>query len=55
MCAENGPSLCLGCQLCWGIELQVFPSFLGTFPFYQIVDKGLLLSEKSELSVMFFL
>lgn len=28
---ENGPSLCVGCQLRWGKELQVFPSFLGMF------------------------
>ncbi|CAL5401181.1 unnamed protein product [Camellia sinensis] len=27
VCAENGPSLCVGCQLCGGIELQVFSSF----------------------------
>lgn len=27
--AENGPPLRVGCQLCWSIELQVFPSFLG--------------------------
>jgi hypothetical protein len=26
---ENGPSLRMGRELCWGIELQVFPSFLG--------------------------
>jgi hypothetical protein len=26
---ENGPSLCLGRQLCWGVELQVLLSFLG--------------------------
>ncbi|CAL5432088.1 unnamed protein product [Camellia sinensis] len=29
VCAENGPSLCVGCQLCGGIELQVFSSFPG--------------------------
>lgn len=29
MCAENGSSLCVGCQLCRGLELQVFPSFPG--------------------------
>ncbi|KAE9460052.1 hypothetical protein C3L33_08081, partial [Rhododendron williamsianum] len=27
VCAENGSSLCVGCQLCRGLELQVFPSF----------------------------
>lgn len=26
---EDGSSLCLGCELCWGFELQIFPSFLG--------------------------
>lgn len=26
---ENGSPLCLGCELRWGIELQVLPSFLG--------------------------
>ncbi|KAI8016124.1 putative protein S-acyltransferase 14 [Camellia lanceoleosa] len=31
VCAENGPSLCVGCQLCGGIELQVFSSFPGMF------------------------
>ncbi|KAI8005801.1 putative protein S-acyltransferase 14 [Camellia lanceoleosa] len=31
VCAENGPSLCMGCQLCRGIELQVFSSFPGMF------------------------
>ena len=25
---EDGPSLCLGCELCWGFELQIFPYFL---------------------------
>lgn len=29
MRAENGPSLCLGCQLCWSFELQIFSSFPG--------------------------
>lgn len=29
MHTEDGPSLCLGCQLCWGIELQVFSSLPG--------------------------
>lgn len=29
MYIKNGPSLCLGRQLCWGVELQVFPSFFG--------------------------
>ncbi|RVX01037.1 putative protein S-acyltransferase 14 [Vitis vinifera] len=29
MYTEDGPSLCLGCELCWGFELQIFPSFLG--------------------------
>ncbi|KAF0906975.1 hypothetical protein E2562_013555 [Oryza meyeriana var. granulata] len=27
MCAQNGPSLCLGGKLCWGKELQVFSPF----------------------------
>ena len=27
-CIEDGPSLCLGCELCWGFELQIFPYFL---------------------------
>jgi hypothetical protein len=35
---EDGPSLCVGCQLCWGIKLQVFPSFLGMF-LYSLVLK----------------
>lgn len=26
---ENGPSLCVGRQLCWGVELQVLLSFPG--------------------------
>lgn len=29
VCAEDGPSLCVGCQLCWSIKLQVFPSLPG--------------------------
>lgn len=28
---ENGPSLCVGCQLRWRKKLQVFSSFLGMF------------------------
>ena len=28
---ENGPSLCVGCQLRRCKKLQVFPSFLGMF------------------------
>ncbi|KAI7982044.1 Myosin-11 [Camellia lanceoleosa] len=32
VCAENGPSLCVGCQLCGGIELQVFSSFPAAVP-----------------------
>lgn len=31
VCPEDGPSLCLGCQLCWGIELQKFPPLPGMF------------------------
>lgn len=30
---ENGPSLRVGCQLCWCIELQVFSPVLGTYPY----------------------
>lgn len=26
---KNGPSLCLGCELCWSFELQVFSSLPG--------------------------
>ena len=26
---ENGSSLCVGCELCWSIKLQVFPTFFG--------------------------
>lgn len=29
VCPEDGPSLCLGCQLCRGIELQKFPPLPG--------------------------
>ncbi|KAE8669726.1 putative protein S-acyltransferase 14 [Hibiscus syriacus] len=28
VCAKDGPSLRVGCQLCWCIKLQIFPSFL---------------------------
>lgn len=29
VCIENGPSLCVGRQLCWSKELQVLPAFFG--------------------------
>ena len=29
MHTKDGPSLCLGCELCWGKELQVFSPLLG--------------------------
>jgi hypothetical protein len=32
---ENGPSLCMGCELCRGIELQVFSSFLGMLNYHR--------------------
>jgi hypothetical protein len=35
---ENGSSLCMGRELCRGIELQVFPSFLGMLT---IIEKNL--------------
>lgn len=41
---ENGPSLCVGGQLCWGIELQVLPSLLGMLAHY--VEHTLLLTGK---------
>jgi len=30
MCAQNGPSLHLGSELCWSKELQIFSPFSGT-------------------------
>lgn len=35
---ENGPSLCVGGQLCWGIELQVLPSLLGMLAHYVSIE-----------------
>lgn len=31
VCAKDGPPLCMGCKLCWGVKLQVFPSIFGKF------------------------
>ncbi|MBA0772379.1 hypothetical protein Gotri_007768 [Gossypium trilobum] len=45
VCAKDGPSLCMGCQLCWCIELQVFPSVLGmpalSISFYTFLETSL--------------
>jgi hypothetical protein len=30
VCAQDGSSLCMGCELCWSIELQILPSLPGT-------------------------
>eukprot|EP00268_Persea_americana_P016495 TRINITY_DN1781_c0_g2_i11.p2 TRINITY_DN1781_c0_g2~~TRINITY_DN1781_c0_g2_i11.p2 ORF type:complete len:146 (-),score=28.52 TRINITY_DN1781_c0_g2_i11:818-1255(-) len=27
MCTKDGPSLCMGCQLCWCMQLQILSSF----------------------------
>ena len=33
MCSQDGPPLCLGGELCWSTQLQVFSSFLGNMSF----------------------
>lgn len=38
MCSKDGSPLCLGGELCWSLQLQVFSSFLGKFMFFDSQD-----------------
>ncbi|KAF7137995.1 hypothetical protein RHSIM_Rhsim07G0027900 [Rhododendron simsii] len=52
VCSENGSSLCVGCQLCRGLELQVFPSFSGMF--YTFLETSLVTLSLLPYFVAFF-